>query len=193
MANTFVWALGFRFDAAANDSGEFSLSTGFEKNGNPASSMTEVKTGDTLAFHLFNTNPEITGTFTISDVSIEFRNALAGTILICPFSDTDPFTLGDGTTTTPQTSDDGNPTIQVGSHVQSEEPATSETFSPSAALPLWFVTQANTLSHAGDFVFGITLTIEGPDGSGGTTPKIFTADPEMVVGSGNQGPDGGDN
>jgi len=187
MAKEFFWDLGFDFDADQNENGECELVAGFEESGTTVvSSMTGIHQGDTLTFNLFNIGSG--ESFSIKGVTIEFRNALTGPEPACPILGNQEFKLGDDSNATVQFDNSGNAIIPVESHVGTETPSTSPVFGTNS-LPSWAITKAITLDNDGDFLVSISLVVQQGEGESAIM-KIYSADPEMVVGSGTMGGDG---
>jgi hypothetical protein len=175
MANpiNYSWDLGFDYSTAPGSTGLYNLLMGFQANGSPVDPVNGgVTIGNNLFFHLFNIGPS--GTYTFSDVTIQFSSTGANA---CPFTSTQQIPLANGTNTKLQLAN-GLATILVGSSAGQIPNGPSAIFVPGTGLPAWSVVPVVPMSLPGTFQLTILISITGPDGN----TKIFTHDPEMVVG-----------
>jgi hypothetical protein len=173
---TYVWDLGFDFNAVKNPStNQFFLQHGFvlmlpnnaenESVSVPATPV-NLSVGDTIGFNVFNVTNEPTGTFTVTEGKITFQNAVNDQDDTSPFSTTSLDIPQSGTTAT-------GPSVTF-SGIQSNQVPVSN----PATFPVFTGPTNQTVANTGRFLMHASLTVLGPNGK-----QTFIVDPEMVVGS----------
>jgi hypothetical protein len=160
MSTGYLWDLGFDWNAAQNTDGTFELNQGlviFPPNA-PAT-PDAIPQNSPLGFNLFNTTSGSMagGSFSIDHLWITFSANLDGQTTSCLFTS-------------------GN----ISTSSLTVEPPGPSTIFGLGPFPCWNFAAQST-ANAGSYRFTVFLTVNGPDGSGGTTEKIFRVDPEMIV------------
>ncbi|HEX7185151.1 MAG TPA: hypothetical protein VF756_25215 [Thermoanaerobaculia bacterium] len=160
---SYMWDLGFNWNSVPNSDGSYELGNGLVVfPDNVPASPDQVLVNSSIGFNLFNISGATANNCSIDHLWITFSANQDGQSVTSPFNNNNFASLSSGSLT-----------------VQS--PGGSTIFGPGP-FPVSFAGD-ETAVNSGKFKFTVYLTVNGPDGSGGTTKKIFKVDPEMVIGS----------
>ncbi|HWM90990.1 MAG TPA: hypothetical protein VN493_09505 [Thermoanaerobaculia bacterium] len=190
MANSFFWDIGFDFNSVQNPrTGEDFLAIGLvlaqPNNADVPATPVGISIGDTIGFFAYDITSNPTGTSSITGGAITFTNAV-------PQSDsnnntiTSPFNNSTGDFLTsisiPALTNIGTGMSTIFSGIQAPQASTTN----NAATFTKFSIGSMTVNNLGRFMMTVELTVQVPNGNGGTTTKTFFVDPEMIVGGTNQ-------
>lgn len=169
MADTFVWDLGFDFNAIQASDTQSYLQSGLVRLSDGQLALQSLTIGELIRFNVYNVTSGATlSDYSISGAEITFTNALKGNESNpCPFDSSAQVVTGGGF---------GR--ITIGPLGLTTSKGQSTIFGPN--LPLWsnLVGVDLPVKNKGKFLMTIALIVQGASG----LPRTFVVDPEMIVG-----------